>query len=96
MSDKVNAAVDALNARLDAGAMEGSAKFVVRGEGAIIIDAAGARVCDGAADVTLTAAADVFQAIVEGDLDPAAAYLSGKLDVAGDMSVAMQLGRVLN
>ncbi|MFX0541426.1 SCP2 sterol-binding domain-containing protein [Roseovarius sp. S4756] len=95
MSDRVNEAVEALNARLTGEPMDGSAKFVVTGEGAIIIDGAGARASDAAADVTLTAPADIFLAIVEGDLDPASAFMSGKLDVEGDMSVAMQLGRVL-
>lgn len=95
MSETVNEAIEALNARMTGGAMQGSAKFVVIGEGTIVIDAGGARAADDAADVTLRADADTFRAIVEGDLDPAAAFMSGKLDVEGDMAVAMQLGRVL-
>ncbi|WP_324751665.1 SCP2 sterol-binding domain-containing protein [Roseovarius sp. Pro17] len=95
-SDVVNEAVEALNARMNGDAMEGSAKFVIANEGAVFIDAKGARACDDPADVTLSADADTFRAIVEGDLDPAAAFMTGKLDVEGDMGVAMQLGRVLS
>ena len=95
MSDTVSEAVDALNARMTGDKLDGTAKFVITGEGSLIIDAAGARAASGAADVTLSADAATFRAIVEGDLDAAAAFMTGKLAVEGDMSVAMQLGRVL-
>ena len=35
--------------------------------------------------MTLTAGAEVFEQILEGDLDPTAAFMSGKLSVDGDM-----------
>jgi putative sterol carrier protein len=95
MSDTVTEAVNALNARMTGTQMEGTAKFVIAGEGAVMIDAAGARASDDPADVTLSADAATFRAIVKGDMDPAAAFMTGKLGVEGDMSVAMQLGRVL-
>ncbi|MFD0857644.1 SCP2 sterol-binding domain-containing protein [Roseovarius aquimarinus] len=95
MNGKIDEAVAALNARMTGAPMEGSAKFVVPGEGAIIVDGSGARASDEAADVTLTADAEVFRAIIQGDVDPAGAYLRGKLSVEGDVSVAMRLGRVL-
>lgn len=96
MNDRINQAVDALNARMTGDAMAGSAKFVVTGEGTIVIDAAGARAGDEATDVTLIAKAEVFEAIVEGNMNPATAFMTGKLDIKGDVSVAMQLGRVIN
>nr|WP_246558068.1 SCP2 sterol-binding domain-containing protein [Roseovarius nubinhibens] len=74
---------------------DGSAKFVIEGEGAVIIDEAGARAADDEADVTLTADADTFQSIMSGDLDPTAAFMTGKLAVDGDMGMAMKLGSVL-
>ena len=51
---------------------------------------------DDAADVTLTADADVFQQILEGDLDPTSAFMTGRLSVDGDMGMAMQLGSALS
>ena len=42
MSEIVDAAVKALNARLDGEGIDGSVKFVIEDEGAVRIDAAGA------------------------------------------------------
>ena len=95
MSDVIDAAVATLNEKLGQGGFAGSAKFVIEGEGAIMLDASGARAGDEAADVTLTAEADIFQSMMEGDLNPTAAFMSGKLSVDGDMGLAMQLGAVL-
>jgi putative sterol carrier protein len=94
MSDMINAAVAALNAKMDGG-LDGSAKFVIEGEGAIMMDGDGVREGDDEADVTLTADADTFQSILMGDLDPTSAFMSGKLAVDGDMGMAMKLGTVL-
>ena len=95
MSDVVNSAVEALSAKMDGG-FDGSAKFVIEGEGAIVIDNDGVRQGDEDTEVTLTADADTFQSILEGDLDPTAAFMSGKLAVDGDMGTAMKLGSVLS
>lgn len=94
MSDVINAAVEALQAKMGSG-FSGTAKFVIDGEGAIIIDGDGVRASDDEADVTLTADADTFQSILDGDMDPTAAFMSGKLAVDGDMGMAMQLGSAL-
>jgi Putative sterol carrier protein len=95
MSDTVTQAVTALNEKLDTGSLNGTAKFVIEGEGSVVIDQDGARASDDDADVTLTADADTFQSILSGDLNPTAAFMSGKLSVDGDMGMAMQLGNVL-
>lgn len=95
MSDIVNAAVTALNDKMGGGGFDGVAKFVIEGEGAVTIDASGARAADEAADVTLTASADTFQAILAGDLNPTSAFMAGKLTVDGDIGLAMKLGAVI-
>ena len=98
MSDRINEAVEALNRRIRPEGMEGMAMFVVTGEGVIVIDQNGARPGapgDDSADVTLTATAEVFEDIVRGDMDPAKAYLTGKMGLAGDIGAAMKLGRIL-
>ena len=96
MSDIVNAAVAALSEKLGGDSFDGSAKFVIEDEGALIIDSDGVRASDDEADVTLTADADTFQSILEGDTNPTAAFMSGKLSVDGDMGLAMKLGSVLS
>lgn len=94
MSDAIETAVAALNAKIEGG-FDGLAKFVIGDEGAIMIDSDGARAGDEDADVTLTADADVFQAIFDGDTNPTAAFMTGKLKIDGDMGLAMKLAASL-
>lgn len=95
MSDVVNAAVDKLKQKLPNG-FSGTAKFVIEGEGSLMVDGSGVRVGDEQADVTLTADVDTFQGLLSGDVNPTAAFMQGKLAVDGDMGLAMQLGAALS
>ena len=95
MSDVITQAVTQLNARMDGG-FDGLAKFVVEDEGAIMIDQNGARAGDEEADVTLTASRETFEGILNGDENPTAAFMTGKLTIDGDMGKAMQLASVLS
>ncbi|HAW47614.1 MAG TPA: sterol carrier family protein [Roseovarius sp.] len=95
MSDVIEAAVKALNEKMGSDGFDGSAKFVIEGEGSIVMDSDGARAADENTDVTLSADADTFESILAGDLDPTAAFMSGRLSVDGDMGMAMKLGSVL-
>lgn len=95
MSEAIEAAVAALNEKLGNAGFDAVAKFVLTGAGAVMVDGAGARVGDEDADVTLTATPDVFQSMMAGDLNPTAAFMSGKLAVDGDMGAAMRLGGLL-
>ena len=94
MSDVIKAAVAVLNEKMSGG-FDGSAKFVIPGEGTIMMDGAGVRAGDEEADVTLTADSDTFRAILDGELNPTAAFMTGKLAVDGDMGTAMRLGATL-
>ena len=91
MSKVIETAVAALAGK----SFDAVAKFVIPGEGAIMFDEAGARPGDEPADVTLTASAEVFQAILEGEMNPTMAFMTGKLSVDGNMGLAMQLGAAL-
>ncbi|MCF6445165.1 SCP2 sterol-binding domain-containing protein [Nereida sp. MMG025] len=95
MSDVIDTAVAALNEKMGDGGFSGVAKFVVEDEGAIMIDGDGARAGDEDADVTLTASTDTFKAILDGEMNPTAAFMTGKLSVDGDMGKAMALSSVL-
>ena len=91
MSENLDKAVAALNERLGDANFDGTAKFIVTGEGSVIVDSKGARISDDPADVTLTADADTFQDIMSGELTPTSAFMTGKLKVDGDMGLAMKL-----
>lgn len=96
MSEVITEAVAALNAKMGGTGFDGMAKFDIEGEGAIMIDADGARAGDDDADVTLSASAETFKAILDGDQNPTAAFMTGKLKVDGDMGLAMKLAGVLS
>lgn len=95
MTDVIDAAVTALNAKLAGGGFDGTAKFVIEEAGTIMLDETGARAGDEAADVTMTADTDTFRAILDGSLNPTAAFMTGRLKVDGDMGAAMRLGSAL-
>ncbi len=94
MSEVITEAVRALSAKMPDG-FDGSAKFVIEGEGAIMLDSSGVRAGDDEAEVTMTASADVFRAILDGDMNPTMAFMQGKLSVDGSMGMAMKLGSAL-
>jgi len=93
----IDEAVAALSEKISGG-FDGSAKFVIEGEGAVMVDGSGVRAADEGeeADVTMTADTDTFQSILSGDLNPTAAFMGGKLKVDGDMGMAMNLGSALS
>ena len=95
MSQVIDAAVQQLNARLG-GSYDGTAKFVITGEGTVFIDQSGAREGDGEADVTLTASRETFESILDGSTNPTMAYMSGKLKLDGALPMAMKLGGALS
>lgn len=95
MSDVIEGAVSALREKLGDGGFDSSVKFSIEGEGAVIVDSDGVRASDDDAECTLSADVDTFQAIMDGSLNPTAAFMTGKLSVDGDMGVAMKLGAIL-
>ena len=66
-------------------------------EGVILLDGVAKQVTedDTDADSTVKVSWEDWQALAGGTLNPMTAFMSGKLKVEGDMSVAMQLQSVL-
>ena len=50
---------------------------------------------DGAADCRIKLSAENFEALIDGNLDPTMAYMTGQLAVDGDMGLALQLSAAL-
>jgi len=49
----------------------------------------------GESDTTLTLSLDDLQKLIEGNLNPTLAYMTGKLKVAGSMGVALKISQLL-
>lgn len=79
-----------------AGGLDKSVKFDFGDDG--FVHAAGSEVSgeDADADCTISVTKDDFIALASGNLDPMMAFMSGKLKVAGDMSVAMGLQKLFS
>ena len=78
----------------------GTLKFDFGDAGSVLVDgkATPNSVSDGdgkTADCTISVALDTFEKMVKGELDGTSAFMQGKLQVSGDMSLAMKLGPIL-
>lgn len=49
----------------------------------------------GESDTTLTLSLDDLQKLIDGNLNPTLAYMTGKLKVAGSMGVALKISQLL-
>ena len=95
MSEQLDAAAASLQEHLHAADLDGSIKFEVTGVGALRVEDGKVTKDDSEADCTISADAETFEAMVTGELDPTAAFMTGKLKVDGDMGMAMKLATVL-
>jgi len=78
----------------------GTLKFDFGDAGSVLIDAVSKpnTVSDGAgkgADCTISVSLANFEKMVSGDLDGTTAFMMGKLQVAGAMTLAMKIGPIL-
>jgi putative sterol carrier protein len=95
MSEALDAAVAALREKFAAADFEGSVKFEVEDEGAICFVDGQIAGEDCEADVTISATLSTFREIFDGELSPTAAYMSGRMQIDGNMTTAMKLSQVL-
>jgi|SRR3954447_21700373 putative sterol carrier protein len=92
---------ETLEARADASKTKGVNKsyvFDIDGAGVWKVDVtdAGAKVTEGGSDgdVTIRASEDTFRKIVNKDLSPTTAYMTGKIKIDGEMSAALKLQKL--
>lgn len=51
---------------------------------------------DAEPDCTITASEENFEKLLNGDLSPTTAYMTGKLKIAGDLGAAMKLQKLFS
>ena len=97
MSEVINNAIVELDPKAKSSGLEQVVKYVILDEGEILVDGSGARVWDETieADVTITASAETFQGLMAGTVNETTAYMSGKINISGDMGLAMKLSSLM-
>lgn len=100
-SDTVKQIITQMGAAIGANSgLGGTLKFDFGEPGSILIDGKSSpnTVTDGegkSADTTISVKLEDFEKMAKGELDGTAAFMQGKLKVAGDMGLAMKIGSVL-
>ena len=94
--DNADIAAKMTEALAKAGGTDKSVKFDFGDDGQVFASGTEATTNDNDADCTISVSKDDFIALAEGNLDPMMAFMSGKLKVAGDMSVAMGLQSIFS
>ena len=92
---------DTLESRVDppkAAWMSERSKFDIDGSGSWLVDVDDGKVTvtedGGDADCTISTSSETFLKIANGEQNPTAAYMSGKLKVKGDMGQAIKLQKI--
>lgn len=86
---------DRLKSQVENSGFDRSVKFDTGSDGVILIDGASISTTDGPADCTIKLSLDDLEALLAGELNPTMAFMSGKLKIEGDMSIAMQLSQLI-
>ncbi len=86
---------DDIRGKVAGGGIDESVKFDLGETGVIFVQGSTVTNEDADADCTITMASEDLDDMLSGDLNPTAAFMSGKLKVDGDMSVAMKLGSIV-
>jgi putative sterol carrier protein len=86
---------DKIRSRVASAGFDRSVKFDTGSDGVIVIDGANVSTTDAPADCTIKLSLDNLNSLIAGDLNPTMAFMTGKIKVEGDMTVAMALGQLL-
>jgi putative sterol carrier protein len=81
--------------RVESSGFDRSVRFDTGADGVIVIDGQSISTADAPADCTIKLSLEDLEALISGELNPTAAFMTGKINVEGDMSVAMALSQVL-
>ena len=86
---------ESLRSRVESSGFDRSVKFDTGPDGVIVIDGTTISTQDAPVDCTIKVSRSDLEELIAGELNPTMAFMSGKLKVEGDMSVAMALSQVI-
>ncbi|MEP4766533.1 MAG: SCP2 sterol-binding domain-containing protein [Roseibium sp.] len=84
-----------IRSKVAGGGIEESVKFDLGDTGTVFIQGSDVTNDNSDADCTITMSAEDLADMLSGELNPTAAFMGGKMQVEGDMSVAMKLGSIV-
>ena len=84
-----------MRTRVESSGFDRSVKFDTGADGVIVIDGQSISTADAPVDCTIKLSLEDLEALISGELNPTAAFMTGKIKVEGDMSVAMALSQVI-
>ena len=96
----IEAAAEAIRSKMGTNSGLGATvKFDCGADGVVFVDGASnpntVSTENKDADCTIKLDLETLEGMIAGDVNPTAAFMQGKLSVAGDMSVAMRLSSVI-
>ncbi len=86
---------DGIRGKVAGGGIDESVKFDLGDAGTIFLQGSNVSNDNDEADCTIKMSAEDLADLLSGDLNPTAAFMGGKMQVEGDMSVAMKLGSIV-
>lgn len=81
--------------RVESSSFDKSVKFDTGKDGVIVIDGTSIGTTDAPTDCTISLSLDNLEDLLSGELNPTMAFMTGKIKVDGDMSVAMALSKLI-
>ena len=91
----IEAVAEKLKERVAQSAFDSVLKFDCGDDGVLVINGNELSMANTDADCTVGITLADLMAMVDGELNPAAGFMQGRLKVDGDMGVAMKLNQVL-
>ena len=91
----VQAIVDQIKPKVESAGFERSVKFDTGADGVIVIDGATISTADQDTDCTIKLSLSDLEDMISGELNPTTAFMTGKIKIEGDMSVAMALSQLI-
>jgi putative sterol carrier protein len=81
--------------KVESSGFDRSVKFDTGADGVIVIDGQTISTTDGLADCTIKLSLSDLEDLISGELSPTTAFMTGRIKIEGDMSIAMALSQFL-
>lgn len=91
----IQSIADGMKDKVASSGFDRSVKFDTGDDGVVVIQGGQVSTTDADTDCTIKLSLEDFESLVAGDLNPTMAFMTGKIKVEGDMSVAMALSQLI-